>query len=52
MSTPELRTPQAGSELPLSPDELAALAGQIYAELTPLQVAAPAGSSSPLNRGL
>ena len=29
MSTPELRTPQAGSELPLSPDELAALAGQI-----------------------
>ena len=51
MSTPELRTPQAGSELPLSPDELAALAGQIYAELTPLQVAAPAGVEQPAAPG-
>lgn len=41
MSTPELRTPEAGNELPLSPEDLAALASQIYAELTPLQVAAP-----------
>ncbi len=48
MTTPEIRTPTAGSELPISAAELSRLAGQIYAELTPLQVSAPAaGRSTP-----
>lgn len=47
MSTPEFRTPGAGGELPSSPEELARLAGQVYAQLTPLQVAAPSAPPAP-----
>ena len=42
MTTPELRTSGAGGEVPASADELSRLASQIYAHLTPLQVASPA----------
>ena len=46
MTTPEFRSPTAGSEAPISAADLSRLAGQIYAELTPLQVSAPAAPSA------
>ena len=46
MTTPEFRSPTAGSEVPISAADLSRLAGQIYAELTPLQVSAPAAPSA------
>lgn len=47
MTTHEIRTPGAGGEVPLSPADLARLASQIYAELTPLQVSTPAPPTAP-----
>ncbi|MBK8461589.1 MAG: SufS family cysteine desulfurase [Nigerium sp.] len=47
MTTPELRSPTAGSELPISAADLSRIAGQIYAELTPLQVSAPSAPGAP-----
>ncbi|HMR50348.1 MAG TPA: SufS family cysteine desulfurase [Arachnia sp.] len=47
MSTTELTSATAGSELPVTAEELAKLASQIYAQLTPQQVS-PVASGSPV----
>ena len=47
MTTHDVRAPGAGGEVPLSPADLALLATQIYAELTPLQVSTPAPPTAP-----
>jgi cysteine desulfurase/selenocysteine lyase len=47
MTTPELRSSGAGGELPISTEELSLLASQVYAQLTPLQVAPPSAPPAP-----